>query len=643
MLFVGSLPGAVLPYHAKGVETPVPSFRRRFQPPRDAWVTLPLLAALLALVAVHAVLARQALRGQLAEANRQSAAALAASLGREGSDMAAWQALATAHFTAGRTRLLRLEPADGIAAVEMQAPPRGMAAPDWFVTLLPVPSEPGRASVVDDSQRNRGAVQVTADAALAQDALWLATVEGLAAALLAWVLAALAMLGWRRVPVEVSDSTLDDAPSSVPAVPVEQASLAEQVALLQRQAQQDPVTGLPLRRHFNHQLQQRLGDAAGSGVALLLVRVLHLAALNTRLGHDATDQWLRAVADVLQTYVERVPGTFAGRLNGSDFALCLPVTGVAQETAESLRAALAAAPALRTGSAEVAVGGVDGLRDTTASLALAAADGALARAEDGADLDGLPVVEQHRPGPDAPSGESAWREQIAAALEEGRVELEAEPVRDRDGRERHLGVRLRMPAITGEASQPAERWLAQARRSHLMPQVDLAALDLALAAVADDGRTRALTVSPASLSTPGFIGDVGARLGARPSSARRLVLECSEGLHAGAGVATLVAAAAAWRPLGVRLGVEYSSAVAPQFAALRAAGIGHVKVDARHLQGVAGEAAVQGYAQSLVALVQGQGLVLVAAGIADEADLHALWQLGFDAASGAAVKAPVPA
>lgn len=640
---------APLPYHAKGVETTVPSPRRRFQPPRDAWVTLPLLVAMLALVMVHAVLARQALRAQLAEANRESASALAAALARQGASVAAWQPLATAHFTAGRTRLLRLEPADGTAAVEMQAPPRAMAAPDWFVMLLPVPSQPGRAPVIDDARRTVGTVQLTGDVAVAQDALWLAAVEGLAAALVAWVLAALAMLGWRRVPAEAlavaeaADSTLDDALASVPAVPVEQAALAEQVALLQRQAQQDPVTGLPLRRHFNYHLQQRLGDAAGGGVALLLVRVLHLAALNTRLGHDATDQWLRAVADVLLTYVERVPGTFAGRLNGSDFALCLPVTGVAQETAESLRAALAAAPALRTGSAEVAVGGVDGLRDTTASLALAAADGALARAEDGADLDGLPVVEQHRPSPDTPSGERAWREQIAMALEEGRVELEGEPVRDRDGRERHLGVRLRLPPVPGVVSQPAERWLAQARRSHLMPQVDLAALDLALAAVADDGRPRAVAVSPASLNTPGFIGDVGARLGARPASARRLVLECSEGLHAGAGVATLVAAAAAWRPLGVRLGVDYTSAVASQFAALRAAGIGHVRVDARHLQGVAGEAAVQGYAQSLVALVHGQGLELLAAGIADEADLRALWQLGFDAASGAAVRAPVPA
>lgn len=621
----------------------MPAPRRPTLHPRQAWVTMPLLLALLALVVVHALLARQALRSQLAAANREAAAVLASSLSHQGNSVTAWQPMAAAQFAAGRTRLLRLEPADGTRAVEMQAPPRAMAAPDWFVLLLPVVAAPGSAPVLDEAGRTLGTVQISGDVAGAQDALWLAAVEALAAALLAWLAAAAVMLAWRRAPPDdAEDSQVDDALLSLPAVPVDQAALAEQVAWLQQQAQLDPVTGLPLRRHFNYQLQQKLGDAGG-GAALLLVRVLHLAALNTRLGHDATDQWLRAVADVLQTYVERVPGTFAGRLNGSDFALCLPVTGVAQETAESLRAALAAAPALRTGAAEVAVGGVDGLRDTTASQALAAADGALARAEEAADLDGLPVVEQHRPSAEPPAGERAWREQIAGALDEGRVALEAEPVLGRDGHERHLACRLRLPPVSGAAPQSAERWLAQARRSHLMPQVDLAALDLALAAVAEDGRARAVTVSPASLSTPGFIGDVGARLAARPASTRRLALECAEGLHAGSGVATFLAAAAAWRALGVRLGVEYASAIAPQIAALRGAGVGYVKVDARHLQGVASEAAVQGYAASLAALVHGQGLELVAAGMADEADLQALWALGFDAASGAAVRAAVAA
>ena len=73
------------------------------------------------------------------------------------------------------------------------------------------------------------------------------------------------------------------------------------------------------------------------------------------------------------------------------------------------------------------------------------------------------------------------------------------------------------------------------------------------------------------------------------------------------------------------------------------AGVQYVKVDARHLQGVATEAALQGYAQSLVTLLHGLGLKVQAAGIADPLDLQQLWKLGFDAASGPALQTPVAA
>jgi GGDEF domain-containing protein/EAL domain-containing protein (putative c-di-GMP-specific phosphodiesterase class I) len=497
--------------------------------------------------------------------------------------------------------------------------------------------------VLGPEQQPLGEVELITDTSSVQDALWLSCVEAAAAAAAAWFVAVLAMQGWRRRSAAKRAALGLAAEVEPPAgMPVEQVVWAEQVTQLQRQAQEDSVTGLPLRRHFLVQLQQRLAESGGPGAALLLVRVLHLDALNRRVGHEATDQWLRAVADVLLTYVDRVPGTFAGRLNGSDFALCLPVPGVAMETAQSLRAALAAAPALRSGTPEVAVGGVDGVHDTTGSLALAAADVALARAEDGADSGNGLVIESHaEAAPGAPLGERAWRDQIGAALEQGRTELAAEPVRDRKGRDLHLECRLRVQLTAGAAYQTADRWLALARRSRLMPQVDLAALDLALTAITTDGHPRAVHVSPVSLATPGFVGDVASRLSVAHAAARLLSIECAEGPHPGSGLPALAAAVAAWRPSGVRVGMEYAAASAQHLPGLLAAGVQYVKVDARHLQGVATEAALQGYAQSLVALLHGLGLKIQAAGIADPQDLLQLWKLGFDAASGPALQAPV--
>jgi predicted signal transduction protein with EAL and GGDEF domain len=590
-----------------------------------------LVAALLlfALLVSHVQATRAALRAQLNASNRDAAAVLAVALSQPGGDTTRWAAVAAAQFSAGRTRLLRWVAADGRVPFEMQEPPRATVAPDWFVAALPLDAAPGRASV-----GAAGEVQVITDTAAAQDALWSAALQATAGALLVALAGFGANLWWRRSrPAAQALAAAPLSPDAMQQLREQAAAQAEQVSQLQRQAQLDAATGVSQRRHFIGLLQQRLAEPGGPGLALLLVRVLHLDALNLRLGHQGTDQLLGAVADVLMTYVDRVPGTFAGRLNGSDFALCLPVPGVALETAESLRAALAAAPALRTGAADVVVGGVDGVDHSSASAALAAADAALARAEAGAEPDSGLVVEMHAPLSHAPTGARAWREQIGAALAEGRTQLAERPMRDRTGRELHLECSLRVQLGAEGGYQAPEHWLALARRSRLLPEVDLAAIGLALRAIAHDGRARAVHASTVSLAAPGFAAEVALRLAAAPAAARQLAIECTEGPRPALGVAALAAAAAAWRPLGVRVGVEYATVTAQLLPELQAAGVDYVKLDARHLNGVVSDAAVQGYALSLVALIHSLGMKALAAGLQDTRDVDALWALGFDGAA----------
>jgi len=430
------------------------------------------------------------------------------------------------------------------------------------------------------------------------------------------------------------------------------AQQAEQVQQLQRQAQLDAVTGLPSRRHFLGLLQQRLGAAAGPGpgLGLVLLRVQQLEALNQRLGFEATDRLLAALGQVLLTYVDRVPGTCAGRLNGSDFALCLPVAGVARETAASLHLALASAPALRNGGANVAVGGVDQVQPVgSANLpadvgaVLAAADAALARAEARGASGQEPVVVEVLQGPSSPSlttmpGERAWRAQIATALEEGRVRLQAAPVLDKRGQTAHLQCRLRVQRQPGGEFEAAEGWFALARRSRLLPQADLCTIELALQAIAADAQPRAVSASAVSLLSPGFIAEVASRLARAPASAGLLVIECSESLTDAAAIPALAAAAQAWRPWGVRVGMGPMADLAQHLPALKAAGVRHVTLDARALQGLAESPTLRGYVQSLVALVHGLGLTVLVGALDDAVQAQALWELGVDAVSGAAVR-----
>jgi EAL domain-containing protein (putative c-di-GMP-specific phosphodiesterase class I)/GGDEF domain-containing protein len=443
---------------------------------------------------------------------------------------------------------------------------------------------------------------------------------------------------------------------------------ADQVAMLQRQAQLDVVTGLPLRDHFMGQLQQRLSEPGGPPVALLLLRVLHLDVLNGRLGHAAIDQLLGAIADVVLTYLDRVPGTFGGRLNGSDTALCLPVRGVALETALSLHAALAALPAMRAAGARAVVGGVDGLHAVGSSAALGAADAALAQAEASANLDhqeggskdntaasnqprqlqangaaqplepGVVVVQQGDQ-PAVVGGSRAWREQISVALSEGRARLAEFKVVDSAGRVVRLECPLRVQLSASGDYQAAARWLALAQRSRLMPRVDLMAVDLALQAIQRDGMARAVHASLQSLETPGYVEEIAVLLQAAPQAAARLSIEIVEGLRPTAH-APLARAAAAWRRFGTHVAVEHMGASPQQLLELQTAGTAYVKVSAQHLRGAAKEPAVRGYARSLVTMIHGLGQQAVAEGIDDVAEISALWEIGFDAATGPAFGTP---
>jgi EAL domain-containing protein (putative c-di-GMP-specific phosphodiesterase class I)/GGDEF domain-containing protein len=401
------------------------------------------------------------------------------------------------------------------------------------------------------------------------------------------------------------------------------------------QAQSDAVTGLPVRSQFMGRIGAQLADAAGPAGALLLARVPQLELLNERHGRAATDRLLQSLADVLMTYVERVPGTCAGRLNGTDFGLFLPVTGIARETAEALRGALEANPGARLAGAEFLFGACDGLRGVEPGAALAATDAALARAEQG---DGIAVIDM----PDAATGGArAWREQIVDALAQGRVQIGAYPVVDRVGALIHLECPLRVQLDPGGDFQVARRWLALAARSRLLPEIDLTGVTLALAAIAADGRPRCVHVAPHSMSDPGFAAALQARLEAQREAAARLSIEWTESAREGAYQA-LALAAAGWRRLGVTIGIEHAGASPRSLPALKGLGLHYVKVDAQHLRGLAADEAVRGYSQSLLTLIHGVGLKAIAEGIDEPQDLQAIWALGFDGATGAAVAASTP-
>ena len=439
---------------------------------------------------------------------------------------------------------------------------------------------------------------------------------------------------------------------------------AEQLEALRQVAHSDGLTGLANRRHFLATLDGFLAaDGAPAEAGLLRLRVCDLQGMNQRIGQAATDQVLQALAQALQAYPDRIARCSAGRLGGADFALLLPVGGMAAETAASLLQVLVRPVQRIDAAARVVASGVELCSPLTAAQALALADAALAgvlaggsgtAAADGwATLPGpatapatppaTPHGPPHAPAPDAVRAEAAWQRRIARALVQGRVALGEFAVCTADGRLLHLDCPLRVQLVADGPLEPAARWLSLATRSRLCAAADERALALALTAIARDGVARCINVAAQSAASAEFVAGVTRRLAAEPELACRLWIDLPESLAIDQPL-LVRALSRRWRPLGVMLGLEHAGQGLARIPQLIDLGLDCVRIDSRFVNGIAGPGAADArrHLQSLVKLVQTVGLQVSAEGVRAADDLAVLWSLGFDAATGPVMPA-VPA
>ena len=119
-------------------------------------------------------------------------------------------------------------------------------------------------------------------------------------------------------------------------------SLAERMKEMSRH---DGLTGLANRRHFDEALHQEWQRCRrdGASLSLVFIDVDYFKPYNDHYGHQAGDDVLRQVGEVLAEYGRR-PGDLAARYGGEEFVLLYPQTGpeAAAQLAEQIRASVEA-------------------------------------------------------------------------------------------------------------------------------------------------------------------------------------------------------------------------------------------------------------------------------------------------------------
>jgi diguanylate cyclase (GGDEF)-like protein/PAS domain S-box-containing protein len=111
---------------------------------------------------------------------------------------------------------------------------------------------------------------------------------------------------------------------------------------LRNQSIRDPLTKLFNRRFFEESLVRELARAQRkpTGLALLLLDVDYFKSFNDRFGHEAGDEVLQALAQVLERQTRA--SDVVCRLGGEEFVVLMPEAGgdAARERAEGLRRAV---------------------------------------------------------------------------------------------------------------------------------------------------------------------------------------------------------------------------------------------------------------------------------------------------------------
>ena len=626
---------------------------------RQIWLLLlaTVLLAFVGSVMIVTTSSRDLLQTQVRLKNSDNATSLALALSQQKGDPELMALLMAAQFDTGYYRSVQWVSPDGKVLFGREAQAQNSQAPAWFVAAVPIESTPGTAQV-SDGWRALGQVSVESHVSYAHDALWSSSLRSaLAMALVGLIAAGVATLVIRRISRSLN-AAVDQARAlehgefrqvSEPGEPelrrltramnsmvdrlrVTSSAQAEQIAALHRQANGDALTGLSNRNHFLIQLSSALqredGPAEGG---LVLLRVMDLAGLNRQLGHETVDRMLLTIAQSLRPYADQVRGCFLGRLNGSDFALCLPAAGVAHETAHALSEALRLVLPSFGIQAAVCIGAIEINRELPPGQVMARADTALARAE----LKGAFAVEVGSGplGAMATLGEGAWRQRIRQALDHQRLQLMEFKVLNERRQLLHLECPLRLQLDPDGPFEPAARWLPLAVRSRLTADIDECALALAIKASEHDGQARCVNLSPASLTDGGFAARLRALLWTSPQTAKLIWLEMSE-TAAVDHFDLLQELGRQLRPTGVRFGIEHAGERLGQIPRLFESGLDYVKLDASMVSGVGSDEQRAVFVRSTVTLLHGMSIQVFAEGVADAADAARLWECGVDGATG---------
>ncbi len=415
-------------------------------------------------------------------------------------------------------------------------------------------------------------------------------------------------------------------------------------------ADHDSLTGLLDRRRFRAELDQYVSFSAryGGQGAVMIIDIDGLKTVNDSLGHQAGDNLIRQIAQILR---ERVRASdIVARLSGDELAVLMPRSDTegALQLGEDLRAQVAenARPSPESEAVTISVGITmfGGEQKRGPEAVLLAADQAMYQAkEQGRDQVALasdPSLPQ--------SGERRQQTttaRIEDALTHDRLSLHTQPIRSlaSGGIERYE-LLLRMTADDGELL-PAASFIEAAERSGMVQELDRWVVGQALEVLGEHQRqgdplSLHVNLSAASLTDISVLEFIERRLDEGDADPTHCTFE----ITATSRVTDFAKAggfADRLTEFGCQVAIDDYGAGFGPFHNLKQMPFDLIKIDGSFIRDMPNSDADQLTVQAIVQIARGLGKATIAEYVQDDETTEMLREYGVDMAQGFHLGRPV--
>ena len=426
-----------------------------------------------------------------------------------------------------------------------------------------------------------------------------------------------------------------------------QSRIEEATAQLVFQARHDALTGLVNRREFELRLDKALANvhAGGDEFSVLFIDLDRFKAVNDACGHLAGDELLRQIALLFQGRL-REEDTLA-RLGGDEFGIMLANCSLtkARQVAQDL-CALSAEYRFVWQDRIFAIGASIGLTPVTRDVRevqdiFALSDAACLRAKE---LGRNQVCEMAPATPtERRRDRGNWAGRLANALSEGRLTIEAIPIRALQagipgGPMAELSARLNEP---GQAPIALSALIDAAERYEMSSSFDQHFLDTAIRALARAGKQHLpmsclIPLSRAAISTPETGDYIAARLAEHAIHGDGLYLMFSEDVSTHQ-TSQLIEFSRRMRELGCQIVLTEFGGAISSFTQLRTVAPSHVRLSQSLTRDIGDGMTSTALLRAILEITGEQHIYPIAEAVDDTPSLEHLHRLGIAYAHGKAI------